>query len=142
MNDIPYLLRGVMPVETPSSLLVSSSKYLNNPRLREWLAMIMLRKNGADYPPAAEMHELLGILDELRDYARIEELFTAERKINPALDAWFNSGFISTFKIDDLKHFATGSLGGIFHQQMTGGNYEIQIVPFAEHKSLTHNHYV
>ena len=135
MNDIPYLLRGVMPVETPSSVLVSSSKYLNNPRLREWLAMIMLRKNGADYPPAAEMHEFLGILDELRDYARIEALLTAERKINPALDAWFNEGFISTFKIDDLQDLALGSLDGIFHEQMTGGNYEIQIVPFAEPKT-------
>ena len=43
MDDVPYLARGVMPVETPSSVLVSSSKYLNNAALREWLAMILLR---------------------------------------------------------------------------------------------------
>ncbi|WP_240345003.1 hypothetical protein [Novosphingobium sp. THN1] len=51
MPDMPYLARGIMPVETPSSVLVSSSKYLNNPRLRDWLAMILLRRNGPDLPP-------------------------------------------------------------------------------------------
>lgn len=28
MNDIPYLLRGIAPVTTDSSVLISSSKYL------------------------------------------------------------------------------------------------------------------
>lgn len=132
---VPYLMRGVMPVATPSSVLVSSSKYLNNPRLREWLAMIMLRKNGPDFPPAAEMHEFLGILDELRDYAKIEELFTAERKVNPALDRWFREGHISTYGISDFSDYAPDTLGGIFYKQMTAGDYAIQIVPFAEPKS-------
>lgn len=135
MDDVPYLLRGVVPVETMSSVLVSSSRYLNNPRLREWLAMILLRKNGPDMPPQAEMHEFLSILDELRDYDRIEEMFTAERKVNPALDAWFSEGHISTYKIDDFRDYAPGTLGNVFYAQMTGGNYEIQIVPWSQPKT-------
>lgn len=135
MNQIPYLMRGVMPVETESSVLVSSSKYLNNPRLRDWLAMIALRKNGPDFPPQAEMHEFLGILHELRDYDKIEDMFTAERKVNPELDAWFKEGFISDYKIDDFAQYAPGSLGGVFYEQMTGGDYEIQIVPWSEPKT-------
>jgi ubiquinone biosynthesis protein COQ4 len=130
--NLPYLARGVLPVETESSLLVSSSKYLNNPRLRDWLAMIALRKNGPDMPPPAEMFALLPILDELRDHERIEALFAAERKVNPALDAWFEARFISTYKIEELAGYAPGTLGGIFHAQMSAGNYEIQIVPFFE----------
>jgi ubiquinone biosynthesis protein COQ4 len=133
--NLPYLARGVLPVETESSVLISSSKYLDNPRLRDWLAMIALRKNGPDMPPPAEMYALLPILDELRDHARIEMLMSAERKANPALDAWFEARFISTFKIEDLAGYAPGTLGGIFHAQMTGGGYEIQIVPFVEPKS-------
>lgn len=135
MNQVPYLLRGVMPVDTESSVLVSSSKYLNNPRLRDWLAMIALRKNGPDFPPQAEMHEFLGILHELRDYDKIEEMFTAERKVNPELDAWFKEGFISNYKIDDFAQYAPGTLGGVFYEQMTGGDYEIQIVPWSEPKT-------
>lgn len=135
MNQIPYLMRGVMPVETESSVLVSSSKYLNNPRLRDWLAMIALRKNGPDFPPQAEMHEFLGILDELRDYDKIEDMFTAERKVNPELDAWFKEGFISDYKIEDFAQYAPGTLGGVFYEQMTGGDYEIQIVPWSQPKT-------
>ncbi len=131
-DDIPYLFRGVMPVETPSSVLVSSSKYLNNPRLREWLAMILLRKNGPDLPPPAEMYEFLGILDELRDYDRVEQMFTDERKVNPELDAWFAEGFHSTYAIDDFKQYEPGTLGGIFYSWITEGNYEIQITPWQE----------
>jgi ubiquinone biosynthesis protein Coq4 len=130
--DTPYLARNWFPVETHSSVLVSSSKYLNNARLREWLAMILLRKNGADMPPQAEMHEFLPILDSLRDYEWIEEMFTAERKVNPQLDAWFNEGFVSNYHISDFAQYAPGTLGGIFHQWITEGNYEIQIVPWAE----------
>lgn len=135
MADIPYLARGVMPVETNSSTLISSSKYLNNPRLRDWLAMILLRKNGPDLPPPAEMHEFLSILDELRDYDEIEAMFTAERKVNPRLDAWFEEGFISTYKIEDFTDYATGTLGEAFYTQMTAGDYEIQIVPWSQPKS-------
>ena len=135
MVDIPYLARGLMPVETDSSILISSSKYLNNPRLREWLAMILLRRNGPDVPPPAEMYELLPILDSLRDFDAIEDMFTQERKVNPELDAWFSEGFISTYKIEDFQQYEPGSLGGIFYQQMTAGDYQIQITPWKEPKT-------
>jgi len=132
MAEMPYLARGVMPVETPSSVLVSSSKYLNNPRLRDWLSMILLRRNGPDLPPPAEMYEFLPILEELRDHDAIEAMFTEERRINPELDAWFDEGFCSTYAIEDFAQYAPGTLGGIFYRWITEGNYEIQIVPWRE----------
>ena len=135
MADVPYLMRSVAPVGTDSSVLVSSSKYLNSARLREWVATILLRRNGPDIPPPAEMHEFLQILHELRDHDAIEAMFTAERKVNPALDAWFSEGFISTYAIEDFRGFAPGSLGGIFYRQMTEGDYQIQIVPWQEPKT-------
>lgn len=132
MADLPYLLRGVVPVGTDSSVLVSSSKYLNNARLREWLAMICLRRNGADMPPQAEMYEFLDILDSLRDFDAVEEMFTQERRVNSQLDAWFEEGFISSYRIEDFSDYQPGSLGGIFYTQMTSGDYEIQITPWAQ----------
>ena len=74
MDDIPYLARGVNLLGTDSSVLVSSSKYLNSPRLREWIAFIALKKNGPDFPPAAEMYQLLPILNELRDFDQLLRL--------------------------------------------------------------------
>ena len=71
MNDIPYLLRGVHQIGTTSSALVSSSPYLNHPRLREWLALVLLRRNGPDLPPPAEMFDFPQILREIRDHGAI-----------------------------------------------------------------------
>jgi ubiquinone biosynthesis protein Coq4 len=135
MNDIPYLLRGVTPVGTDSSVLVSSSKYLSHPRLREWVATILLRRNGPDFPPPAEMQDLPAILNELRDLDRIEALFTEERKVNPRLDAWFERGFHSSYVIDDFKAYAPGTVGGTFYSWITEGDYQIQIVPWREPRS-------
>ena len=129
MDDIPYLARGIMPIATESSTLVSSSKYLNDPRLRDWVAKIALKRNGSDFPPAAEMHELINILADLRDYARIEELIAEERRTNARFDAWISEGFVSDYEIEDLAYCDPGTLGGIYYKAATEGDYEVQIVP-------------
>jgi len=129
LDDIPYLARGIRMLGTDSSVLVSSSKYLNSPKLREWIAFIALKKNGPDFPPAAEMYQLLPILNELRDFDHIEDMISEERKSNPRFDAWFKDGFISDYVIEDLKSCAPGTVGGIYYKTATEGNYEIQIVP-------------
>jgi len=134
-EDIPYLMRGIMPLSTDSSVLISSSKYLNSPRLRDWVAKILLRRNGPDVPPPAEMYEFVEILNTIRDFDAVEAMFTAERKVNPELDAWFDEGFVSTYTIEDFAGYAPGTLGGIFYQQMTSGDYDIQIMPWREPRS-------
>lgn len=135
MDDIPYLLRGVVPVQTESSVLISSSKYLNHQRLRDWVAMILLRKNGPDFPAQAEMHELVLILDELRDHARIEELFHEERKNNPQFDAWMSEAFLSDYRIEDFKDYAPDTVGGKFYEYLHGNGFEVQIVPWSKPKT-------
>ena len=129
MDDIPYLARGVNLLGTDSSVLVSSSKYLNHPKLREWIAFIALKKNGTDFPPAAEMHQLLTFIDELRDFDHIEHMITEERKVNPRFDAWFDEWYVSNYKVEDLKDCEPGTVGGIYYKTATEGNYDIQIVP-------------
>ena len=138
MDDIPYLMRGVVPVGTESSMLVSSSKYLNHPRLREWVAMILLRKNGPDFPAQAEMYELIGILNEIRDFGRIEALFTEERRTNAQLDDWFNEGFVSNYKLYDFKDYPADTVGGKYYRYLFDGGFEAQIVNPVEPSPMTH----
>ena len=113
-NDTPYLMRGTRQVATESSTLVSSSPYLNNPRLREWIATAYLRRSGKDRPTSADAYELHTILRDILDLDRIEELFTAQRKKSPELDRWFSEGFSSTFTVDELLAYPEGSIGYIF----------------------------
>lgn len=128
MSDpVPYILRGVKPVQTNSSLLVSSSKYLNSARMRDWLAMISLRRNGPDFPLPAELHEMVVLLRELQDADRIEELFAKERKINPRLDAWFEEGYYSPqLSASDFRRYPDGTVANILYCQF-GDQYEAEL---------------
>ena len=44
MAEVPYLMRGMRQVATDSSVLVSSSPYLSNARLRDLVASRMLQQ--------------------------------------------------------------------------------------------------
>jgi ubiquinone biosynthesis protein COQ4 len=123
-----YFLRGVSLVATESSLLVSSSRYLNHGRLRDWIAMVCLRRNGADFPAPAELVELLEILEELRDRKKLEQLFREERRVNPQLDAWFDEEYYAPpMTVEDYARYPAGSPGGILYSQFVN-KYEVQFV--------------
>jgi len=126
-DSTPDLSRGIEAVEVQTSVLNSTSKYLNHSRLRDWLSTICLRRNGHDLPPQAELPEMMAILAELRDHARIEVLFTEERRLNPELDAWFAEGFLSSPSvIEDYRVHPDGSLGGDFYRRFKG-QFEVEI---------------
>ncbi|MCZ4342861.1 hypothetical protein O4H52_14660 [Sphingomonadaceae bacterium G21617-S1] len=127
MNDVPYLLRGIERLTTDSSTLISSSKYLNHPRMREWIANIILKKNGPDVPPQSEMFPVYEMLAEIRDADHVEELFSRERAVNPALDAWLSESYMSDYDVDYFKKFEPGSLGYTFYKDVIEKNYEIII---------------
>lgn len=93
-EDIPWY-RERKPVTTTSSVLASSSQYLNDARTREWISTEDLRRNGSDYPFLFGLPTLIHALDEMRNVERINRLFAEERARNPELDAWFEELFIS-----------------------------------------------
>ena len=129
MADYSYLMKGIETVSTDSSVLVSSSRYLNDARVRDWVATHLLRRNGLDIPTPSDSIQLVQILREVQDIDHINALFAAERQQNPALDAWFKEGFISTFGLDDLKGYGPETVGGIFYAQLTDNDLQVDIVP-------------
>ncbi|WP_156839535.1 Coq4 family protein [Novosphingobium aquimarinum] len=135
MDDTPYLMRGLQPVSTESSTLISSSDFLNEPRLRDWVATHFLRRSGKDTPTTSDAYKLHLILKEVQDQDRIEELFTEERKHNSELDTWMSEGFVSTFTPDNLLENPPGSLGYIFGRYLTDNNFQVDIVPRFEPKT-------
>ena len=135
MDDVPYLMRGVTAVSTDSSVLVSSSKYLNDPALRNWVSTHMLRRSGQDRPSPSDSMTLVGILGRLQDKARIEEMFTQERRKNSTLDRWFEAKFISTYGRQDLAQYPAGSVGRIFYDYLTERGFEVDLVARYEPKT-------
>ena len=128
-EDYSYLMKGLKKVPTDSSVLVSSSKYLNDARIRDWVATHLLRRNGPDAPTPSDPMPLVLALREVQDIGRINELFAVERRKNAALDEWFRAGHVSTFKREDLARYPPGSCGGIFYRQLMDNDLQVDIVP-------------
>lgn len=113
-NEMFYL-NGRKMIQTESSVPVSSSRWLNDARIREWVATENLRRNGHDYPLLFGMPTLINAIDEVRDIDYVEKLVAAERKTNPAFDAWLSEGFLSSYTKEDLRDYPAGSVGrGLF----------------------------
>lgn len=129
MPDYSYLMQGIKEIPTDSSVLVSSSKYLNDARVRDWVATHLLRRNGPDVPTPSDSIQLVQILREVQDIDHINALFAAEREKNPALDAWFKESFVSSFGLDDLKQYEPNTVAGIFYQQLNDNNLDVNLVP-------------
>ena len=127
--DYSYLMQGIEKIPTDSSVLVSSSRYLNDARVRDWVSTHLLRRNGPDVPTPSDSIQLVQILREVQDIDHINALIAAERKKNPELDAWFAEGFSSTFTLEDLKEYEQDTVGGIFHAQLSNNALDVNIVP-------------
>ena len=106
-----FYLNGRRKVKTESSVLVSSSRWLSDGRVREWISTENLRRNGHDYPLLYGLPTLMQAVDEVRDVEDAERLVADERRRNPAFDRWLSEGFVSTYSKDDLKAYPEGSVG-------------------------------
>jgi ubiquinone biosynthesis protein Coq4 len=127
MDDFSRL--GARVIATENSTLISSSKYLNDPRLCHAMATAILRRNGRERRVGWDSTPIVRAYRELRDTEAINDLIAAERRRNPALDAWFAARHISTFKRADLARFPAGTLGHMFHRYLTDNDFDIELDP-------------
>lgn len=134
-DDTPYLLRGITPLQTDSSTLISSSPYLNHAGMRDWVAQELLRKNGPDLPTPSGAFRLSFIVKDIQDQGAICEMLAEERRRWPALDTFFKERFVSNFTKEDLAAYPPESVAGIFFKVIDDGGYQVNIVPPYEPKN-------
>ena len=127
MDDFSRL--GARAIATGNSTLISSSKYLNDPRLRDAMATAILRRNGRERRVGWDSTPIVRAYRELRDAGAINDLIAAERRRNPVLDAWFETRHISTFKRADLARYREGTLGWTFHRYLSDNDFDIELDP-------------
>lgn len=119
-----YFARGMTAAQTDSPFLLSTSAYLNDPALRDWVAQACLRRNSKGYPIVADVSSLSPILMKHFNLPKIDDLFEAEIAKNPKLKAWFEEGFTSAITRESLAKFSPGSVGGIFRDYLIRNNFE------------------
>lgn len=122
-----YFNGAIRKVETESSVLVSSSKYLNHQELRHLVSQEMLRRNGPDLPNTAYIPEVAQILMMLEDFPRILELFEIEKARLPKFQEWCDKKSLADFKKDEVKDSAPGTLGAALYDFMVNSGYELDI---------------
>ncbi|MBC2650250.1 hypothetical protein H7F50_00470 [Novosphingobium flavum] len=125
--DRAYFNGGIKTVTTESSVLVSSSKYLNHPMLRALIAQEMLRRNGPDLPNTAYIPEVAQILHDLEDMPRIIGLFEMEKARLPRFREWLETRSLSNFTLAETEHCAPGTLGAAIHNFMANSGYQLDL---------------
>jgi ubiquinone biosynthesis protein COQ4 len=108
-----YLQGDKLPVT--SSVLISNSKYLNNPYYRDAYVTQALRRHGPDLPPTYMVPLMVRAMQETIDYARIAQLLEEEKVKFPAFGAWLEAKHFATFRREDLIGYAAGTLGKEIH---------------------------
>lgn len=134
-EDLPYLQRGRQKVETTSSVLISSSKYMNDFRIREWVMTQCLKRNGRDYPVTYGIPSLIDAVREVQDHERIEELFNEARRGWPEFDKWLDERWLARLTRDDMASCPEGSVGGIWYKWLASAGMQVDIIPTFEPRS-------
>lgn len=125
--DRAYFNGAIKTIETESSVLVSSSRYLNHPLLRELFAQEMLRRNGPDLPNTAYIPDVAQILHDLEDMPRIMELFEMEKARLPRFREWLEKKSLSNYNLEETKNCARGTLGAMIHDFMANSGYQLDL---------------
>lgn len=127
-SESDYLKGGKQPPATASSLLISSSKYLNSARLRDLVAHEMLRRYGNDLPPAYLIPEAIAAFDEVADHDATLALFEREKARNPAFKVWLEARYISRWQPEALAQYRPGTLGAAIHAFITQSGFDIEFM--------------
>jgi ubiquinone biosynthesis protein COQ4 len=123
-SNSSYFLGAIRHVATNSSLLVSSSKYLNDAQVRDWLVTQFLRRNGPDVPAYSDTSNgLIPALARLRDVEKLDRLIAEEKEKNPKFRAWLEKQPVCRHTKEDFAEYAPETFGGIYHRHVVAQGY-------------------
>jgi ubiquinone biosynthesis protein Coq4 len=127
-REAAYLKGGAVPLTTDSSILISSSKYLNSAAMRHVVAQEMLRKYGSDLPPAYFIPETMAAFAEVTDPAEVLALFAAERQGNAEFAEWLDARTLSDFSVERLRNHRPGTLGEHIYRFVAESGFDIDFM--------------
>ena len=94
-----------------SSVLISNSKYLNNPYYRDAFAQHALRRHGHDLPHTYAIPMMIRAVNEVTDYPAAIAMIAEEKTRNREFADWLDARRFHTYRAEDLTGYAAGTLG-------------------------------
>lgn len=131
-NEANYLRGSNEPIA--GSILISTSKFLNNPLFRDLFAQMGLKRDGHDLPGAYLIPEINRAFAEVTD---VEALYggiqTAKSNI-PEFRDWLDARFTSSLTADSVKDYAPDTLGARIHDFIVKSGMNIDFMFTGEPK--------
>jgi ubiquinone biosynthesis protein COQ4 len=109
-DDVEYMRAG-MSLESSSSILLSSSKYLNSPLIRDWICNEALRRPGPDANTIARTPEFYHALEQVFDHETTARLIREDAQRLPDLGQWLRERRLCNITAEDVRSCAPGTLG-------------------------------
>ena len=125
-DEASYLMGAAEPLK--SSVLISTSKYLNNPLFRDIYAQFGLKRDGHDLPAAYLIPELSRAFGEVTDYAQVFGALAAEKARIPEFAEWLDARFLSNFTPEAVAGCAPGTLGALIHDFIVKSGLDIDFM--------------
>lgn len=132
-DEAAYLMGANEPLT--SSVLISNSKYLNNPLFRDVYSQFGLKRDADDLPPAYLIPTLSRAFGEVTDWEEVARLVAEERERLPEFAAWLDERFLSNFSAESVAGYAPGTLGAEIHAFIAKTGYSIDFMFKGEPKS-------
>lgn len=127
-----YMKGGIQLQPSDSSLLLSSSKWLNHSRLRDVVVQDCLRRHGERLPFAFLVPEAVNAFGELEDHASAFQALAAEKAKNPELAQWLDTRKVSKFTAKDVQHCAPATLGAEIRDFIEQSGLQIEFMFLGE----------
>jgi ubiquinone biosynthesis protein COQ4 len=125
-EDAAYLMGGVPPAA--SSVLTSTSSYLNNPRFRDVYAQMGLKRDGHDIPSAYLIPEVNRAMSEELDFAALDRLLSEEKERLPEFAQWLDQRFLSDWSTDLVVKCADQTVGRLIFDFLTSSGMNIDFM--------------
>jgi ubiquinone biosynthesis protein COQ4 len=125
-TEARYMQGPTEPVT--SSVLVSNSKYLNDPYYRDAFCQFALRRHGRDLPETYLIPKMVRALSECRDDAEFARLVEEEKAKFPAFAAWLAERRHIDYDPAEMGAYKDGTLGAAIRDFMTKSGMEMQFM--------------
>jgi len=125
-SESGYMQGSKEPVT--SSVLISNSKYLNNPYYRDAFTQMALRRHGHDLPETYMVPAMIKAITEVKDIGEFFQLLTAEKEKNQEFGAWLDARRITSYTPEMLKDHGPGTLGAAIHDFLAQGDMSMEFM--------------
>ncbi len=93
------------------SVLISNSKFLNNPYYRDAFAQACLRRQGRDVPSTYLVPAMIKAMADVTDRSEVQRLIDEEKIKNPEFATWLAARPDCRYRVEDVKDCAEDTLG-------------------------------